>query len=291
MQDFYKKQEMKVIALLALAGLLHLAPFKESVYVGSTPVESTLRKFFGIPLTDSIDFMRWTLSLQNDTYKASVEYGQTKNGTPGFTNGKRIVLSGKMRQEGSYYYLTNQNKTLSLESINSNLLHLLDENKNMLIGNGGYSYGLSNTHPVRSDLIDIPARKYSLNEYQVYEGRTPCQEISADAGMNKRPECNKMKWYMILYTDPATHQPSYYLKGGRSFRREQMESGKWKVTQGKGGRTIYTLSPDKAPWSFHLVQVDDNILLFTDKDGNLLVGNDEFSYTLNRMKDEHPVIR
>lgn len=48
---------------------------------------------------------------------------------------------------------------------------------------------------------------------------------------------------------------------------------------------------EKESWSFHLVQVDDNILVFTDKEGNLLVGNDEFSYTLNRRKDEHPVIR
>ena len=282
---------MKVIALLALAGLIHLSPFKESVYVGCTPVESTVRKFFGISLTDSIDFMRWTLSLQNGIYKVGVEYGLAKNGTPGFTNGKHIVLSGNMRKEGNYYYLDNHKKILMVESINSNLLHILDENKNMLIGNGGYSYGLSNTHAVKSDQIDIPHRKYSLNEYQVYEGRTPCQEISADAGMNKGPECNKMKWYMILYTDPVTHQPSYYLKGGRSYRKETMDRGKWKVSHGKDGRTIYTISPEKEPWSFYLVQVDDNILVFTDKNGNLLVGNDDFSYTLNRRKDEHPVTR
>jgi len=282
---------MKLIALLLIAGLCNPALKKETVYVGSTPVESTVRKFFGISLTDSIDFMRWNLSLQNDSYKVSVEYGLAKNGTPGFTNGKHIMLSGKLRQEGNYYYLVNQNKTLSIESINKNLLHLLDEHKNMLIGNGGYSFGLSNTHAVKSDQINIPVRKYTLNEYQVYEGRTPCQEISADAGMNKGPECNKMKWYMILYTDPATHQPSYYLKGGRSYRKETMDRGKWTVSPGKDGRTIYKLSPEKEPWSFYLVQVDDNILVFTDKEGNLLVGNDEFSYTLNRRKDEHPITR
>jgi hypothetical protein len=289
--DFYKKLIMKLISLILFAGLCNPAINKEAIYVGSTPVESTVRKFFGISLTDSIDFMRWNLTILNDTYKASVEYGLAKNGTPGFTNGKHIVLSGKLKKEDNYYYLVNRNKTLSIESINSNLLHLLDENKNMLIGNGGYSYGLSNTHAVKSNKIDIPIRKYDLNEFQVYEGRTPCQEISDDAGMNKGPECYKMKWYMILYTDPATHQPSYYLKGGRGYRKETMDRGKWKATHGKDGRTIYTLSPEKEPWSFNLVQIDDNILVFTDKEGNLLVGNEEFSYTLNRRMEEHRVTR
>lgn len=282
---------MKVIALLALAGLLHLTPFKEDVYVGSTPVEATVRKFFGISLTDSIDFMRWKLSLQDDTYKLSVEYGLCKNGTPGFTNGKTIALTGKLKREGNQVNLINQNRTLSVISINKNLLHLLDEKQNLLIGNGGYSYGLSNNRVVKTDQIDIPFKKFDLNDYQVYEGRTPCQELSAITGMNKGPECNKMKWYMILYTDPKTHQPTYYLKGGRQYRKETMDRGKWKISIGEDGRTVYTLSPDKEPWSFYLVQVDSNILVFTDKQGNLLVGNEDFSYTLNRRKDEHPVIR
>jgi hypothetical protein len=30
------------------------------------------------------------------------------------------------------------------------------------------------------------------------------------------------------------------------------------------------------------VKIDDNILYFLDKDGELLVGNEKFSYTLNR---------
>jgi hypothetical protein len=282
---------LKVIAFLALTGILHFAPFKESVYVGCTPVESTVRKFFGISLTDSIDFMRWKVRLQFDTYNVTVEYGLSKNGTPGFTNGKQIVLTGKLKREGNHIDLVNQSRSLSILSINNNLLHLLDEKQNPLIGNGGYSYGLSNIQAVKSAQINVPARNYIFNDYQVYEGRTPCQELSAIAGMNKGPDCNKMKWYMILYTDPKTHEPSYYLKGGRSYRKETMEKGKWKVSRGKDGRMIYTLSPEKEPWSFYLVQVDDNILVFTDKEGNLLVGNEDFSYTLNRRKDEHPVSR
>jgi hypothetical protein len=285
-----EKTGMKFFSLMLFAGLLYCTPYKDHTYEGSTPVESAVRTFFGISLTDSIDFMRWKLTLRQDVYDLSVEYGLAKNSTPGFTNRKEIVLTGKLKKEGNYYYLINQNKTLYVLSINDNLLHLLDEKKSMLVGNGGYSYGLSNTNPVKTDGIKIPASKHAIQNLQVYEGRTPCQELSASAGLNRRPECDKLKWYMILYADPVTHQPTYYLKGGRSFPREKMEQGKWKISNGVDGRIFYTLSPDNQPWSFNLVQLDDNILVFTDKLGNPLVGNENFSYVLNR-KDEHPTVR
>jgi hypothetical protein len=282
---------MNIFSIILLASVLFCSPYKDSEFTGSTPVEATVRKFFGISLTDSIDFMRWKLKLRHDSYHLAVEYGLAKNGTPGFSNRKEIILDGKLRREGNYYYLVNQNKTLSIQSINANLLHILDEKKSMLIGNGGFSYGLSNIHPVKTDQVEALVTKPEINKVQVYEGRTPCQELSAAVGINKGPECNKMKWYMILYADPVTHQPSYYLKGGRSFPREKMEHGKWKISQGRDGRTIYTLNPDKQPYSFNLVQVSENILVFTDKEGNLLPGNEDFSYILNRKPDEHPVMR
>jgi hypothetical protein len=281
---------MKVFTIILLASVFFCTPYEDREFTGSTPVEATVRKFFGISLTDSIDFMRWKLKLRQDSYNLAVEYGLAKNGTPGFSNRKEILLDGKLRREGNYYYLVNQNKTLSILSINTNLLHLLDEKKSMLIGNGGFSYGLSNTHPVKTDQIEVSLSKPHINDLQVYEGRTPCQELSVAAGMNRGPECIKLKWYMILYADPVTHKPSYYLKGGRSFTRDKMEKGKWSISQSKDGRTIYTLSPEKQTYSFNLVQLDDNILVFTDKQGNLLAGDENFSYILNR-KDEHPRIR
>src|SRR5688572_23478002 len=116
---------MKTFTIILFASVLFCTPYKESEFTGSTPVETTVRKFFGISQTDSIDFMRWKLRLKQDAYQLTVEYGLAKNSTPGFTNRKEIVLTGKLRKEGNYFYLVNQNKTLFIQSINANLLHIL----------------------------------------------------------------------------------------------------------------------------------------------------------------------
>ena len=67
-----------------------------------------------------------------------------------------------------------------------------------------------------------------------------------------------------------------------------MAKGKWEIFRGKDGRVIYKLDPDKGNFATYLVKVDDNTLFFTDADGNLLVGNKNFSYTLNRVQGKLP---
>ncbi len=52
------------------------------------------------------------------------------------------------------------------------------------------------------------------------------------------------------------------------------------------------MTPDKQAYSLYLLKGDDNILFFVDPNGRLLVGNEDFSYTLNRRKEEYaPVFR
>jgi len=51
---------------------------------------------------------------------------------------------------------------------------------------------------------------------------------------------------------------------------------------------MYILDPEKKNAAVHLLRVDENILLFTDPDGNLLVGNQDFSFALNRTVDKEP---
>jgi hypothetical protein len=99
-----------------------------------------------------------------------------------------------------------------------------------------------------------------------------------------------MKWYIIFYTDSLTGKPSYYLKGGIGYRKETMEKGKWQIIN-KDGRIIYQVIPDDQPYSLYLLKGDDNILFFMYPDGHLLVGNEDFSYTLNRRKEEYLPVR
>jgi hypothetical protein len=100
-----------------------------------------------------------------------------------------------------------------------------------------------------------------------------------------------MKWYIIFYADSITGNPSYYLKGGMGYRKETMEKGSWKMKSGKNGRIIFQVTPEKSNHSVYLVKGDDNILFFTDANGRLLVGNENFSYTLNRRKEEYPPVQ
>lgn len=283
---------MKIWFPLVIAALMCFSAAPDDrIYVGSTPAHADVRDFLEIPLTDSVDFIRWKLRMRPGTYELECKYGLSKAGTPGFVNEQTVSLRGELKKDKNQYSLTHSLKKLFIVEVNTDLLHLLDQNKNMLVGNGGYSYSLNSTLPVQTDEFNIPAEKTLVKEPLVFEGRTPCQRLATLMGLNKTAACNKMKWYIVLYTDSTTRQPSYFLSGGMGYRKESMQRGKWKISNGKNGRIIYELTfPDRAN-SVHLLKGDKNILFFTDGEGRLLVGNEDFSYVLNRRAKEYLPLR
>ena len=280
-----------IFSVSALVCICFLAAGQESTYVGSTPAHRSVREFLGISLTDSIDFIRWKLVTRSSQYEVLCKYGISKPSTPGFIDEKRTTFSGALKKEKNYYNLVHESKTLSMLIMNSNLLHLADENKKLLVGNGGYSYALNIDGPVKTDQFNTPVVQGTAKSPLVYEGRTPCQELSNLLVLNRREECNKLKWYFILYTDSLTGKPSHYLSNGTAYRKETMAKGKWEIVTGKNGKVTYKLSPEAKTYSIYLLKIDTNILIFTDPEGNLLVGNENFSYTLNRRKREYPPSR
>ena len=142
---------------------------KEIKYTGSTPAGPEVRRFLGIPLADSVDFIRWVLVIDNNQYVLDCNYGISKPNTPGFINdGKRIKLTGSFKSNDNYYQFQNKNRYLNVALINQNILQLLDDNKNMLVGNDGWSYTLNNTAAVTSGLINIS----SLNKLFKDPGRS-----------------------------------------------------------------------------------------------------------------------
>jgi hypothetical protein len=201
---------------------------------------------------------------------------------------RKAVFSGPLSKQSNYYHLQHGDKAFNMLEVNANLLHLLDKNKALLVGNGGYSYALNIDAPITTDQFNFPSQQMPAAHFMAFQGRTPCQELARLMGLDKTAACNKMKWYVILYADSITGKPSYYLKGGRAYRKETMDRGNWAISRGKDGRLIYTLDPEKKTTAVHLVKADDNILFFTDANGNLLVGNEDFSYTLNRVHDREP---
>ena len=275
------------LSLLVSTLACFVAGANKGTFVGSTPAHEVVRHFLQISLTDSIDFIRWNLEIDSGTFKLHCRYGLAKPGTPGFSNEQSVAFEGELLKSKNYYRLKHAGKEVFILEVNENLLHFLDHNNRMLIGNGGYSYALNNTHPVKTDKANIRSQTASIKSPLVFEGRTPCSDLPALLGLNKSEACNKMKWYFLFYTDSLTGAPSYFLMGGMGYRKETMAKGRWQIVTQQNGRIIYRVYFDKWVRSLDLLKGDDNILFFMDADGRLLVGNEDFSYTLNRRNEPY----
>ncbi len=100
-----------------------------------------------------------------------------------------------------------------------------------------------------------------------------------------------MKWYVLLYPDPNSGKPSHFLMGGMGYRKESMARGEWKIISDNNGKIIYALMFENWTQPLHLLKGDDDILFFTDARGHLLVGNEHFSYTLNKRSEEYQPVK
>jgi hypothetical protein len=119
----------------------------------------------------------------------------------------------------------------------------------------------------------------------VFDGRTPCQELAKQLHETVTPACIKIKWRLTLYKDSVTGDPGTYELLGFVYKKDTPRTGKWSISKGtkvNPQAIIYQLDqPGREP--LLLLKADDNVLFFLDQEKNLLVGNRDFSYTLNRL--------
>jgi hypothetical protein len=142
------------------------------------------------------------------------------------------------------------------------------------------------TEPVRSE-SEIAAEK-TLEEtptgpqiFGVFRGRTPCQELSALLNASASEACNKIKCRLFLYQDPITKTPTTYEWAGKI-----KWTGKWTIVKGSktdANAILYRLETPDPKAYLCLRKADENILLILNRNESPLVGNEHFSYTLNRM--------
>lgn len=122
----------------------------------------------------------------------------------------------------------------------------------------------------------------------VFDGRTPCQELAAQIREKTTPECIKIKWRLTLYEDsPGSGSGSYELLGF-VFKRDSPGTGRWQSVRGTSSNPeaiVYQLHLAGRP-PLYLLKGDENVLFFLDQDKNLMVGNRDFSYTLNRISKQ-----
>ena len=120
--------------------------------------------------------------------------------------------------------------------------------------------------------------------FGVFDGRTSCQEIARELNITVSPRCHKIKWRVILYQDPITREPtSCEIKG--PFAMGPDSKTRWTIERGTTSdpdAVVFHLAPGH-PKSLYLLKGDDNVLFFLDKHKEIMVGNRDFGYTLNRI--------
>jgi hypothetical protein len=294
-------------------------PEIRGVFAGMTPCTAQARPLLKIPAGTDCDQMIWTLVLHQDpqtaaptTYSLQTSYGLSKQGTNDLIDGgttvsmegKWTMTTGTKSDPDAIVYQINPDdaqRTISFLKVSDGLIHVLSQEKEMLVGNGAWSYTLnrvgqespaqaherpwwSSSPPTRPSEPPMPV---GSSVFAVFDGRTPCHEVALDFTGTDPSDCLKIKWRLTLYQDSTTGEPGRYLYMGISTFRE----GSWKIVHGKEGdpdAILYQLQPDGEQHSFSFLNVDNNHLFLMERDMNLLVGNEFFSYTLSRTEQGVP---
>lgn len=266
------------------------------VFVGCTPADSLIKSQLGITVETKVDFIRWDLKFdKSNTFVLNIKFGESQPNTLGFKAGGQsknfqgtYIVSKNRHTE--YFHLEATQLKVSMVRLNNNLFHLLTPQNQLMVGNGGWSYTLNNKNPTKngSNLPILTTSDNSLNDKSIqviYDGRTPCQDFAAEHQMNVSQSCFKLKWKLILNRDSMSHNPTTYTIRKIVDNIPRDVTGTWTIIKGiesNPGAIIYLLDPDKPNQAISLYVADENILFFMRKNKNLFIGNDNFSFTLNK---------
>jgi hypothetical protein len=141
--------------------------------------------------------------------------------------------------------------------------------------------------PIRLDASTnaVPAGSKFLGRFV---GRSPCREITNEIGASVPDQCFKLKWDITLFQDEVTGAPTTY-RIDATLYRQSPRLGRWKIVTGTPhhpNAIIYELEAAAGHDTIRLLKADDNIMFFVGRNGRLLVGNVDFSYTLNRADEK-----
>jgi hypothetical protein len=256
--------------------LIGAASSKEMKYTASTPAGQTVRDFLGINRSDSIDFIRWYITITDGKqFNLSCTYGISKPNTNGFIKEKKIALKGKVNFSDQILTLSCSGKNLSMLVLNDNILHLLNKDGSMMVGNGGWSYTLNAMAKLPASEVYLKQRPSGFKDSIVFEGRTPCKGVEEMMTGVSRQDCYKKKWLVYLYKNsPSATSGSYKIGSNGAY------TGKWHLKDGSD-KSIFQLQLNNGR-SLSLLQVDNNIVYLMDTKGELMVGDHDFSYSLNK---------
>lgn len=316
--------KLSLLFLIAVSALTEHGPAGPptfGVFVATSPCDAASKLLLKIPPAAGCELIKWQLTLDQDpttlaptTYRLTYTYGLPRQNTNGLAQG-----GTKVEREGRWAIVRVTNtspfatlyrldpdrpsQAVSFLKVDQNLIHLLDGDGRLVVGNAGWSYTLNRAggdeRPTRharpphasaaktnSPVAPLPPITADESAAGTFMGRSPCPEVAAQLNKAVGDDCMKAKWVLTLYQSPAGPKPAAYRLRG-TFFRERIVEGTWAIVRGTKANpaaVVYQLDPDKPQGSLFLMKADDNVLLFLDRERNLLVGNGDFSYTLNRAK-------
>jgi hypothetical protein len=311
--QFRKRALLLVWSILTAFSSASEANNQKSVFgkfVGTTPCDAPIRRLLDISADVKSDIVQWTLTLYSDEksapagYELRYTYGSTMQGKPGLTGspnaihaektGRWQIAAGmKSNPQATVYRLDGG---IALMKINHDLLHLLDPDGSLMVGNGGWSCSLSRLEAAEPDVdpaltVNRPSVSYRISPmstgrdvFGVFEGRTPYQRIARELKLKPDEGALKSKWRITLYQDAKTGTPTTYKVEGTAHHDPARE-GQWSIVKGTDtdpAATIYRLEPTATESPILLLEGDRNVLFFLSHDGKPLIGSAEFGYTLNR---------
>lgn len=270
-------------------------------FVGSTPCGEPFGRLFDIP-ADANPPVRWALTLYHDpktkvptAYKLRAEYDGAKPpaARKPVTRAKEGRWSvGKGTKADPQAVVLELAGAVNFLKATDDILHAMNTDRTLGVGNAGWSYTLYRA--TAAETVVVPSAEYLRGSesyklsplasgpdvFGVFEGRTPAQGIARDLKIDTDRNRFKVKWRVTLYQNPETKAPTTY-KVESSFHRDGRREGTWSVVDGEGGKE-YHLAATKTESALRLRRGDDNVLFFIGTDRKPKVGNEDFSYTLNR---------
>ncbi|WAC14109.1 hypothetical protein [Dyadobacter pollutisoli] len=136
------------------------------IFAGATPCDAIIRPMLAIPAAADCELVKWQLLLlkgpEDDKavrFDLKYTYGMSKAGTQGFVNdGTSAEMNGKWiarKKEGNLpgqaliQLQPTENKPISFAKLDDNIVHLLDPEGKLMIGNAAWSYTLNRIETVR----------------------------------------------------------------------------------------------------------------------------------------------
>jgi len=276
-------------------------------FVGTSPCTESIGSVLQIPVDANLH-IRWNLTLNQNAktqapagYLLRCEYPSTVAVTKA-ENGRRTVTRrgtwavGKGTKWNPDAVVYELDGAVALYRLNHHILHVLNPDLSLMVGNGSHSYTLNRTESAeplgtpapppatRPESYKILPREKGPTVFGVFAGRTPYQGIARYLKKDPTASGTKVKWHLTLFQDPTTLTPTTYRLEGTLYRRNFRE-GKWSVVRGTAtdpNAIVYKLEPTERESELSLLKGDDNVIFFLDGNRQPFVGHAEFSYTLNR---------